>query len=279
MAKKKSILNKLILIVCFLSFSRIVYCQAPVSGQKINDFYLSNYKADGTRDWEIEGEKAVLGEDTVNIDTMQAKYYSEDDTLSMKSQKATLNKSNHNIHLENDVHIENKDGIQLETNSLNWKKKENKVETDDWVDAQRQDLKIVAKGLNADTKFKNVNFEKNVEMTLSDKENMHKKPTTIICDGPLDIEYTLGRAIFLNNVIFENEEGKMFADKATVFFDTKEKKLLKVVAEGAVKIIKDENVTFANKATYLGKEERIVLEGTPRIIYFPQDNEETAFLQ
>ena len=48
------------------------------------------------------------------------------------------------------------------------------------------------------------------------------------------------------------------------------KKIKKVISQGNVKIIKGDNITFAEKATYFGLDGKLVLEGNPRLIYFPE---------
>jgi len=48
--------------------------------------------------------------------------------------------------------------------------------------------------------------------------------------------------------------------------------IAKIVSEGNVKIVRPDNVTFAQRATYYGADARVVLEGRPRLIYFPSDD-------
>jgi lipopolysaccharide export system protein LptA len=203
-------------LVIFSIFLTSTLC---VSGgyaqQRIKDFHLSNYKENGSRDWEINGADATVYDKYVDIDKMDAKYYSKDNVMSVKSDTAKLDKDNMNASLRDNVEV-----------------------------------KIPAEG-GADY-------------------------TTITCDGPLEMEYNQGKAVFKNKVIVDDAGGKLFCDQATVYFDTKAKKIIKIIAEGNVKIIKDENVTFAEKATYLAGEQRVVLEGKPRLIYFPTKNKENA---
>jgi lipopolysaccharide export system protein LptA len=87
------------------------------------------------------------------------------------------------------------------------------------------------------------------------------------------MRYNDGIAIFNDNVIADTQNEKLFADKTTVYFDVKDKTKMKIVAEGHVKIVKDENVAFADKATYTGESKNVVLVGHPRLIYFSKKNE------
>lgn len=264
MFSMRSVLNIFFLVVVFLAAQR-VYSQ-----ERIKDFYLSNYKEDGSQDWEMQGVEATVHNENVDIDKMKAKYYTEGDTITVQSEKAKLNKKNLDVFLKDNVHIENSQGAKLLTDSLNWKKEANSVKTDDWVEVTNESMQIKAKGLAADTQLKKVDFQKDVEAKLSQEG---RESIIITCTGPLEIEGNEGKAVFNDNVVVEHTQGKMFSDKATVFFDNKEKKILKIVSSGHVKIVKDDNVTFAQKATYLGNEQRIVLEGSPRLIYFPKEGE------
>ena len=94
----------------------------------------------------------------------------------------------------------------------------------------------------------------------------------VTCDGPLEIDYEKGRAVFYNNVKVNQKESQLFSDKATMYFDAKDKKLIKIVAEGNVRIIRGENTSFSQKATYFAQTRRVVLEGSPRLVVFPKES-------
>ncbi len=264
--------KNIILIVCLLvSIVLSLGDSYAYPQQRIKNFYLSNVKEDGSTDWEVKGEEALIYDKYVDITDMEASYFSKEDIVVVSSKKAKLNKGNMDIQLNKDVHIKNQDGVTLKTESLNWKKRINQVETKECVKATNDSLEITAKGMNADTQLNEVAFGKDIEAVVFDKKN--KNPITITCDGSLEIEYNVGKAVFNKNVVVTNDQGKLFSDKATLFFDSKAKAIIKIVSEGNVKIVRDDNVTFAQKAVYSGKEQKLVLEGKPRLIYFPQDND------
>lgn len=181
------------------------------SGQKIKDFYLSNLKEDGSKDWEVKGKEAIIQDKYVDINKMEGKYYSDNDAIFVKSEKAKLNKEN-----------------------------------------------------------KNADLRDNVELKIPNKDGTY---VTVNCSGPLEMRYNDGIAIFNDDVVVDSEQGKLFSDKATVYFDTKDKSKTKIVAQGHVKIVKDDNVAFADKATYTGQNKNVVLEGNPRLIYFSKKDE------
>jgi len=245
------------------------------SQQKIKDFYLSNFKEDGSKDWEVEGEEAVIHDEYVDIDKMNANYYAENDVINVTSDTAKLNKENMNVYLQGNVEIENEEGVKLETNSLDWKRDQNYIQTDDIVTTTKDAMRITGKGLAADTQLKKADFSEDVEVVFPDEET--GGVTTATCSGPLEIEYSTGKAVFNENVVVTHPQGKLFSDKATLFFDTEGKQIMKVISEGHVKIIKDNNRSFARKATYYAPEQRIVLEGRPRIVYHPQEGDSFQF--
>ncbi|MFH1519039.1 MAG: LPS export ABC transporter periplasmic protein LptC [Candidatus Omnitrophota bacterium] len=259
-----------------LILSIIIFLLGPGSiqayeQQKIKDFYLSNFNDDGSRDWEVEGKEAVIYDEHIDISEMEANYYLKEDTILITSDQARLNKNNMDVYLQDNVHIENKEGTTLDTDSLNWQRTQNVVETDDRVKTIRDSMQIEGDGLFADTQLKKANFKKNVEVVLPDKKS--EEITTATCSGPLEIEYDAGKAIFNQDVVVTNPQGKLYSDKATLFFNTESKEITKIISEGNVKIIRGNNVTFSQKASYFSKEQKIVLEGRPRVIYYPDSGE------
>jgi len=242
--------------------------------QKITDFYLSNVKEDGTCDWEVKGEEAFIYDEYVDIEEMEANYYPENDKILITSNKAKLNKSNMDVELKEDVYVENKDGATLVTDSLNWQREKNHIQTDDWVKTTKDTMQITATGMSADTQLKDADFIKDVEVIFSDTQN--DDVGTATCSGSLEIEYSKGTAVFNKDVVFIKKEGKLFCDKATFFFDAENKAIIKVIAVGNVKIVRGENITLSEKATYYEQGQRMVLEGRPRVIYYPQKNDNSG---
>jgi LPS export ABC transporter protein LptC len=248
-------------------------CFTGYSQQRVKDFYLSNIKEDGTKDWEVEGREAQIDGEYVNIDEMKASYYGQKDKIVITSDKARLDKSNMDVELRENVNIVNGDGSTLLTESLDWQQSKNHIKTEDWVTTTTKDnMQIKAKGLSADTAFKTADFEKNVLVTLPNKETDDN--TTVTCSGPLEIEYASGTAIFNDEVVVTHPQGKLFSDKTTLYFDNKEQQIEKIVCEGNVKIVREDNITFSKKATYYGSQQKLILEGRPRLIYFTENKGE-----
>jgi len=255
-------------------FTFIFFCitvtSEAFSQQQIKDFYLSNFKEDGSHDWEVRGTDALVYDQYVDIETMKAHYYLEDDTITITSDKARLNKENMDVHLQDNVNITNKEGARIITNSLDWQNSKNLIKTDDWVKATKDSMEITAKGMSADTQMQDADFKQDVEVSFPDQET--KTPITATCSGPLEIEYSAGKAIFNKDVVVTHVQGKVFSDKSTLYFDSETKAIIKIVSEGNVKIVREGSETFSQRATYFGQEDKLVLEGRPRLIYYPEDS-------
>ena len=260
------------LIINIFLFLFIALNLQAYSQQKIKGFYLSNLKDNGFRDWEVRGREAILHDEYVDIDEMNANYYLKDDTINITSDEARLNKESMDLYLKDNVNIKNKEGATLITDSLDWQRQKNQINTEDWVKVERNSMQIIAKGLSADTQLKNADFKEDVEVVFPDEKT--GETTTITCKGPLEIEYNLGKAVFNQDVVVKNKDGTLNSDKTTLFFDNQEKRIKTIIAEGNVKITRDDNVTFSQKATYTVAEQKIVLEGRPRLYYFPKENED-----
>jgi len=258
------LLTRLLIVFIFgLIYSFCVYSQ-----QKIQDFYLSNYKEGGSKKWEVKGKKAVVSGDYVDIDDMKGKYFQDNDTINIKSDKAKLNKKNMDVYLKDNVYINSQKGMTLHADALDWKQSSNNISTDTKVSIEKEkSMRVDAKGMDADTAISKVKFKKDVKVDLFRKDDVIK----INCDGPLEIDYNKGVAVFNNNVVVDNVQGKMFAHKATVYFNSKNKTIAKVVAEGDVKVVRDDNVTFADRAVYSETKKKIILEGRPRLVIFPKE--------
>ncbi len=236
------------------------------SQQRIKDFYLSNWQKD-EKIWEVKGREATVYEGYIDIDKMQAKYFLKERTIDIKSEKARLYKPNMDIFLKDKVFIQTSDGIKLFAKSLEWREEKKLLKTDEEVKVKRDQFSVNAEGLEASTQLEKINFQKNVEVKLPDKVgNM----ITITCKGPLEINYNEGKAVFNNEVVMESKEGRIESDRAIVYFSADNKSIIKIVCEDNVRIKKDGNVTFSDKAIYFAEEKKIILEGRPRLIIFPQ---------
>ncbi len=240
--------------------------------EKIKDFYLSNYKDDGKSDWEIKGTEAITHGNNVDITNVNANYFLANDTVNVTSRIGLLDKVKLNVTLKRDVVIHNRAGAKLTTDVLNWQKEQNLIHTASPVTIVRDTMRIDAVGMHGDTLLKTMNFERQVKTTMRDMRG--HGDVTITCDGPLEIEYNKGRAIFHHNVVITHDQGKIYADKAVAYFDAAAKSLNRIVCVGKrVHIVKGGDTSYARRVTYLRDKDKVVLEGRPHLIYHPQPRE------
>jgi len=173
--------------------------------------------------------------------------------------------------LEQEVRITNKEGATLEADYLDWTNDKSRVETLSPVRITRQSMQIDAEGLSADTALKNAVFHRQVHVVIPEQEGRQR--TTVDCRGPLEIFESSHTAVFNKDVVMDNGEAQLFSDKATVFFDNERKDIVKIVSEGNVRLKKDGNTSSAQRAIYFRDGERVMLEGSPQIIYFTKDED------
>jgi lipopolysaccharide export system protein LptA len=70
---------------------------------------------------------------------------------------------------------------------------------------------------------------------------------------------------FLENVIAKRGDMTLYANRVDVYSDKDQKKLIKIIAEGNVRIEKGGKTATGEKAEYYEEEQKLILKGTPRI--------------
>ncbi len=131
----------------------------------------------------------------------------------------------------------------------------------------------------------NVKLRENVKLTITDASQITKQyvgfglkdesggsKTVITCDGEVEFDYVGNKIYLKENVKVVSDEGQIDADKITVSLDPETKKMKEIVAEGNVRIKRDENITYSQKATYIEADKKVILSGRPKIeIYQKED--------
>lgn len=230
--------------------------------QKVLSFNLAGYAEDGKKKWEVLGESANVIADIVNMDNIVAKAYGADTSMTLTAKKGEYDKLNNKVKLWDNVVATTNDGAKLNTDQLIWDSKGGKVSTDSFVKVEKDNMSSEGKGASLDPKFKQIEFK--------DEVIVKQGATTVTCDGPLEVDYEKNIAIFNNNVKVTDERGEIKANKMEVIFDKASKKLVKVIAEGNVNIVRGENSTFSEKAIYTFDDGKAVLTGSPKIVIFPE---------
>ena len=227
--------------------------------EKVRSFSLSGFSETGEKTWELEGKSADILAQVINLFDINADSYGEDVKVNLKADEGVFNRTTNNIRLKKNVVITTDEGTILTTELLDWDAKEELVSTEEYVFIQRKDMDIEGTGASAKPDLKVAQLDKEVKVDVKDP------PAIITCDGPLEVDYNHNIAYFYNNVRLVDKETIIDTDKATAYFEPKEKKLVKVVCDGNVKITRGKDITYADKMTYLPEEGRVILQGRPKI--------------
>lgn len=70
---------------------------------------------------------------------------------------------------------------------------------------------------------------------------------------------------FLENVVAKKGDMTIYANRLDVYSDKDKKKLIKIIAEGDVKIEKGEKVATGATAEYYDEEQKLILRGNPKL--------------
>ncbi len=258
-------IRHLILLVGVVLGSVDLAC-ADEAGQQFQGFNLQGYTDDGKKAWVVNGDRAdILGSD-IKISNVDAESYG-DEKVNLTAETGTINQTSGNIHLEKDVVITSERGAQLLTDSLDWSRNEDLVQTDDDVVITNQGLTATGKGMKARPGLKTAQIHEDVTVTVdTEPKAAEPKTVTITCDGPMVIDQAKAMATFEKNVVAVQDDQTLTADRMEVYFDQGNQKIKELICIGNVVIVRGENKTFAEKAVYNGVQQKLVLSGRPKLI-------------
>ena len=225
--------------------------EEPVSlsaDQQVMAFSLAGYEKSGRKKWEVQGKSADIMTEVVNLTDVVAKAYGEEVDMTLTADKGVFNRNTSDAHFESNVVVSGTDGTKMVTDEVDWKNADQKIVTD-------KPVKLFAE-----------NVEKNADGTEQ------KIPTTIVCDGPMEIDYGKNYAVFNTNVRVDDERGQIFCDTATAYYDSGTKKVSRIVAKGNVKIVRGGSWTFSDEAVYLAAEQKVILSGSPKVTIYPEES-------
>jgi len=269
------------------------------SDQQISDFSLGGFGERGKKTWDLNGKSADIFTDTIKLKDIIGNMYGEKENIKLTADKGDFDKKEGKMHLEENVIITTSSGAKLTTNSLDWDRKNNIVQTKDLVNIERQNMTTQAQGALGHTDLKQVRLEKDVTVNITPaekdktaKEDIKKNTIVITCDGPLDIDYEKNIATFNNNVKVDRQDSQIYSDRMDVYFSTNKKDKVqaeadfgvtassidKIVAIGNVKIVRGQNISYSDEAVYTALDKKISLSGRPKlIIYSAEDMKNASF--
>lgn len=239
--------------------------------QKIFSFNLEGYRDNGKKKWELRGAYADILSNVIKLDHVTAKAYGDEGSLTLKAKTGIYDKVTKDIHLEKNVVGKSSDGARLLTDSLDWNQKAECVMTDALVRVEKDNLVSIGKGAVATPALKRVELKRDVIVEI--KEN---PPTIITCDGPLVVDYKKNISILNNNVKISDQKGEIYSDLMKVLFDPKNRKITRVVAIGNVRIQREGNSTYSDRAIYTVRDGKVRLVGKPKIVVFPKGKSDAS---
>ena len=290
-----------VLILCLAAFSNFGLACAEKKAdsnvdQQINDFSLAGYGEQGKKTWDISGKSADIFDDVIKLNDITGNMYGEQENVNLVADKGEFNKAQAKVHLEKNVVITTTSGAKMTTDSLDWDRKNQIVSTKDSVNIAKDNMVTTGIGINGSTALKKVTLEKDVQVDIlpvdkdgkdSSQVNADNK-VVINCDGPLVIDYEKNVATFNKNVKVDRNSTQIYSDSMDVYFTAAKKdnkaqsapgsdalgmssgmggsKVEKIVARDNVRIVRGENISYSDEATYIVPEKKIILSGKPRLV-------------
>ena len=203
---------------------------------KVMSFDLEGLTEKGAKNWDVKGDSAEsISETQIKMHNIEAKSYGEDSQAVITASSGVYDKAKNNVRLKDDV-------IATILSTQNGTKE--------------------VFGFPESTPPGQANIKK--KSGASSK----KSKTIITCDGDVLFDYQNNRVYFNKNVKVTSDDGSIDADKITIYLDPITRKIVEIVAEGSVKMVKGENVTYSEKATYVESEKRMALTGQPKIVMY-----------
>lgn len=237
--------------------------------QEFEGFNLNGYTDGGAKSWEINGDKANISDENVKITNVNANSYGVEN-VNLKSKKGLIDKASGNVRLENDVVITSDRGAQMTTDSLDWKRSENKVSTEDSVELTDDAIKITGKGMVAQPDLKTASIHEDVKADVnSTPVGGAAQSITITSDGPMEMDQVKQLVIFNENVVAtEVSTGRQLkADKMEVYFNQSSKSIKKLVCLGNVSVQQGENISYSDELVYDAVTQKMTLSGKPKLVF------------
>jgi len=253
--------------LCILCFSGIVSAEDE-SDQKILGFSLSNFGEQNEKTWDIVGDTLEVYGSLLKLTNIKADLYGEQEDMVLTADSGTFDRAEGKLHLQDNVVIVTETGAKMMTDTLDWLQKTETVTTEDKVNIYRDNLEAQGIGAIGQPDLKQVSLNKEVQVDISSESEGQMKKTTITCDGPLDIDYEKQEAVFNENVKALDGESELYADKMTGYFDKQTRKIIKIIAEGNVKIVRGQDTSYSEKAIYDTENKKISLIGRPKLVIY-----------
>jgi LPS export ABC transporter protein LptC len=241
------------------------------SSQQLQGFNLNGYNNNGEKAWDVNGTKADITDNNIQITNVDANAYGSQQA-NLTADHGTIDKTNGNVHLQDNVVITSKDrGTQMTTDTLDWNRNKDLVSTQDPVKIVDEQGVVTGQGLSAHPNLKKAQINKHVKATVhtQPKGEPDDQIITVTSDGPMQMNDTTMYAVFNIHVIaIEASTGReLHCDKMEIWFNQVTKKIKRAICTGHVKAVQGPNVSFADKMIYDGQTQMLTMIGRPKIIF------------
>ncbi len=298
----------IIFVLVLSALSGLFAEEGPVmeSDQQISEFSLSGYGEKGKKNWDLAGKTADIFTEVIKLKEVLGNLYGKEEDVKITADIGDFNKTDGKVHLEKNVVITTSSGTKLTTNSLDWDRQKQFLNTEEVVNIEKENLVIVATGATSTPNLKNVALKKNVRLDINPTDNPKEgsmsveEKMVITCDGPLEIDYAKNIAVFNNNVKVLHPDYTIYSDRMDVIFNMADKKkeeeagekkqaaaaqpslfmgskIDKIIARGNVKVVRGDNVSYSDEAIYSALNSRLVLTGKPRLILYSTEGLGASF--
>ena len=263
-----------IAIFLFIAGFDTGFCEAKKEEalQEVKDFSFVQYKDGGGENWKLKGRSAEVVDDKINIEYLSSLSFCQGTMLKLKARQASFNKGESLVRLRDNVVAATTDGTRLTTDYLEWNTETKDASTDAAVNIKRLDMEVSGIGAVCDIEGRTAELKENINASIQSSDaailrsTQYARRTTILCNGPLELNYNKNRAVFNKNVKVEDSRGTILAERIDVYFNPANRHIKCVVARGNVRIINGENVTYSDRAIYLVDEGRVILPNRPKLV-------------
>ncbi|MDD5669533.1 MAG: LPS export ABC transporter periplasmic protein LptC, partial [Candidatus Omnitrophica bacterium] len=182
--------------------------------QEIKDFSVAGFGEKGKRNWDMTGKSADMSDSTIRLNDIQGNLYTDTEKVRLSADKGNFDKTQETVHLEKNVVITTDSGAKLTTDSMDWDRKKQLIETKDVVNLEKGNITSVAQGATGRPDLNKFNLEKDVRVTIDPassekRQSVDGNEIVINCDGPLEVDYQNNVAVFKNNVTVEMRESRI----------------------------------------------------------------------
>ena len=96
---------KILLIAMMGLLCGLAWGDETPAAQQLQGFNLNGYTDTGKKAWEINGDKADISDTSIKVTKVNANFYNPKQNTNLTSDTGTIDKTNGDVHLQDDVVI------------------------------------------------------------------------------------------------------------------------------------------------------------------------------